>query len=63
MYFNYTKIKECENIGCNSKGNINGSTRGRALQNDSRFSIIEARKFNGKTILVVDWEGGNYGKR
>lgn len=29
------------------------------LQKGSRFSIIEAQKFKGKTILVVKWEGGN----
>lgn len=28
------------------------------LQKGSRFSIIEAQKFKGKTILVVKWEGG-----
>ena len=28
------------------------------LQKSSRFSIIEAQKFKGKTILVVKWEGG-----
>lgn len=29
------------------------------LQNDSRYTIIEAQKFDGKTFLVVEWKGAS----
>ena len=50
--YNFSHLGEIE------KGNKLSQEYEILLQKGSRFSIIEAQKFMGKTIIVVKWEGG-----